>query len=104
MPENKYMEILIYIIVIYELIINLFTFILYEVDKFKAKRDKYRVPEAELLFFAFIGGALGAFLGMKFFHHKTLKLKFKLVPVLLVVQAALAVYGLYIITRIQFKG
>ena len=89
------MEKLLYIIIIYEIIINLFTFILYGVDKSKAKRDKYRVPEAKLLFFAFIGGALGAFLGMKCFHHKTLKLKFKLVPVLLVLQTVIAVYGLY---------
>lgn len=89
------MENTVYIVLIYEIIINLFTFALYGVDKSRAKRDKYRVPEARLLFFAFIGGALGAFLGMKCFHHKTLKLKFKLVPVMLVLQAALAVYGLY---------
>ena len=84
-----------YAIIVYELIINLFTFILYGADKYRAKHDKYRVPEAKLLFFAFIGGALGAVLGMKCFHHKTLKLKFKLVYVLLVLQAALACFGLY---------
>ena len=89
------MEKLLYIIIIYEFIINLFTFFLYGADKLKAKYEKYRIPEAKLLFFAFIGGALGAFLGMKCFHHKTLKPKFKLVPVLLVLQTALAVYGLY---------
>ena len=89
------MEKLLYIIIIYEIIINLFTFILYGVDKYKAKRDKYRIPEARLIFFAFIGGALGAFIGMKMFHHKTLKLKFKVVPLLLVMQIAAAGYGLY---------
>ena len=89
------MEKLLYIIIIYEIIINLFTFILYGVDKYKAKRDKYRIPEARLIFFAFIGGALGAFIGMKIFHHKTLKLKFKVVPLLLVMQIAAAGYGLY---------
>ena len=90
------MDKLLYIIIVYEFIINLFTFILYGADKYKAKHEKYRIPEAQLIFFAFIGGALGAAMGMKCFHHKTLKLKFKLVYVLLVLQVILAGYGLYI--------
>lgn len=60
----------------YLLGINIITFILYGLDKHNAKNNLYRVSEYSLMVFSFFGGALGAIIGMKFFHHKTKKKKF----------------------------
>lgn len=73
--------------------VNLFAFVLYGIDKLKARRGAWRIPEATLLLVAFLGGSLGAFLGMELFRHKTKHAKFKvLVPLFLVLHIALAVY------------
>ena len=73
--------------------VNLFTFILYGVDKLKAKRGAWRIPEATLLLAAALGGSLGALLGMELFRHKTKHWQFKiLVPLFLVLHIALGVY------------
>jgi len=50
---------------------SVITLILYMSDKLKAERNKWRIKEAVLLSFGFFGGAIGALLGMKLFHHKT---------------------------------
>ena len=50
---------------------NLIVFCVYGLDKYKAKKDKWRIPEKTLLMLAFFFGGLGAFLGMRVFHHKT---------------------------------
>lgn len=72
--------------------INLITFILYGVDKSRAKRHAWRIPEATLLGFAAIFGSVGAILGMSVFRHKTKHLKFVItVPLLLVIQLGLVV-------------
>lgn len=72
------------------LLINIVTFFVYYVDKRKAQRGQWRIPEASLLLLAFFGGAIGAFLAMIIFHHKTRKLKFRLlVPVFMVIQLVL---------------
>ena len=64
-------------------------FTLYGVDKWKAKRQKWRISEMTLLGMAFVFGAAGAFTGMLLFHHKTRKWKFRiLVPLFLLLQAA----------------
>ena len=74
---------------IYLLIVNLIAFVLYGVDKSRARREKWRIPEATLIGVAAAGGALGAFVGMKVWHHKTKKLKFTiLVPLFLIVWLA----------------
>ena len=52
-------------------VISLITFFLYGIDKFKAKRGLWRIPEKALLGFSFLGGALGGTLGMLLFRHKT---------------------------------
>lgn len=73
--------------------VNLFTFILYGVDKLKAKRGDWRIPEATLLLAAALGGSLGALLGMELFRHKTKHWQFKiLVPLFLVLHIALGIY------------
>jgi len=79
--------------IIYLIVINIVTFILFGIDKRKAVKEKWRIKEATLLFFAALGGALGALFGMKVFHHKTKHKKFKYgVPALLVIQISLLCY------------
>ncbi len=73
--------------------VNLLAFVLYGVDKLKAKKGAWRIPEATLLLVAFLGGSLGALLGMEVFRHKTKHAKFKvLVPLFLILHIALGVY------------
>lgn len=75
---------------IYLIIINVIAFGLYGIDKQKAIRKQWRIPEAQLLAVAAIGGSAGALLGMQFFHHKTRKWKFRIgVPLILAVQLIL---------------
>ncbi len=67
--------------------VNLAAFLLYGVDKFKARRSLWRIPESVLLFIAAAGGSGGALLGMRFFHQKTKKPRFYIgVPVMLLLQ------------------
>ena len=74
------------IIGIYLLIINVVTFALYGIDKWKAIHNRWRIREATLLITALIGGSLGAFIAMQMFRHKTKKWYFKYtVPAMLVV-------------------
>ena len=74
----------------YLLVVNVLTFALFAWDKYCATHDKWRVRESTLLFWAAIGGALGAGAAMEICHHKTLHLKFKFgVPFLLFVQIIL---------------
>lgn len=77
-------------VIIYLLIINVITFLLYGLDKWRAKKDKWRVPEKTLLLMAAIGGSIGAFAGMKVFRHKTKHAKFVIgVPVIFILQVVL---------------
>ena len=72
------------------------TFVLYGVDKSKAKKGQWRIPEKTLLLFAACFGGLGAFLGMKIFRHKTKHTSFKiLVPTFMIVQFILIAAGVY---------
>ena len=61
---------------IYLVIINIFTFITYGVDKRKAVKNRWRIPERTLLILAAAGGSPGAWLGMRLFRHKTRHPKF----------------------------
>ena len=68
-------------------IINIVTFIIYGIDKYKAKKGKWRIPENSLIGLAIIGGSIGAYLGMIVWHHKTMHLKFKYgIPLIIVIQ------------------
>ena len=70
----------------YLLIINIITFIIYGIDKYKSIKHKYRISEATLIILAILGGAIGAFLGMITFHHKTQKRVFIiLIPVIMLI-------------------
>lgn len=80
-----------YIVLIYLAVVNIVTFFLYGIDKWKAKRSKRRVPESTLLWWAALGGSVGALLGMKAYRHKTLHKKFKYgVPAILIAQLVVA--------------
>lgn len=84
-------------IIIYLAVINTLTFFLYGIDKWKSKRAKWRISEAALIWLALFGGSLGAWLGMKTWHHKTQHRKFKYgIPFILILHLALAIYCLYV--------
>ena len=77
----------------YLLAINVVAFIVYGIDKYKAKKAKWRIPEATLLLLAVLGGSVGAWMGMKVWHHKTMHKKFKYgIPAILLIQIALMAY------------
>ena len=77
----------------YLLAINIATFFLYGIDKYKARKGRWRISEATLLTMAAIGGSIGAWAGMRLWHHKTMHKKFKYgIPVIIILQVALAVY------------
>ena len=107
-----------HIVLIYLAVINVVTFFVYGIDKaaskrgqdqtrlsiagreqartkskWKAKKSKWRIRETSLLGLAVLGGSIGAWLGMKIWHHKTLHKKFKYgVPAIIIVQLALIIY------------
>ena len=77
----------------YLLAINAVAFIMYGIDKYKAKKAKWRISEATLLLLAVLGGSIGAWMGMKVWHHKTMHKKFKYgIPAILLIQIALMAY------------
>lgn len=81
------------IVLQYLVIINVATFLTYGLDKWKAKRSKWRIREAALLMLAVLGGSIGAWLGMIVWHHKTQHKKFKVgIPAIIIVQAIIIWY------------
>ena len=90
------METYLKIILIYLAIINITTFFTYGLDKWKARRNKWRIREAALLLLAVLGGSIGAFVGMKVWRHKTQHKKFKYgVPAIIIIQLAVLTYFLF---------
>ena len=80
-------------ILIYLLIINALAFVLMCIDKQKAKKHAWRIPEAVLLSIAVLGGSIGTMAGMEIFRHKTKHRRFFIgVPIIIVVQLAIAVF------------
>lgn len=80
-------------LVCYLLAVNAVTFIVYGIDKYKAKKAKWRISEATLLLLAVLGGSVGAWVGMKVWHHKTMHKKFKYgISAILLIQIALMAY------------
>lgn len=87
---------------IYLAVINVMTFFLYGIDKWKAKRSKWRVKESTLIWLSVFGGSIGAWLGMKVWHHKTQHKKFKYgIPFILLAQIAI---GIWVCYRYWFTG
>lgn len=78
---------------LYLILINAVAFVLMLVDKIKARKNRWRIPERTLIGSAALGGSVGALLGMYTFHHKTKHLKFTLgVPAILIAQIVLSVF------------
>ena len=72
------------------IVINVITFLVYGIDKWKAKQGSWRISEATLLTLAVVGGSIGALLGMQVWHHKTMHKKFKYgLPLILLIQIVL---------------
>ena len=81
------------IIISYVIVINVITLMMYGIDKWKAKHSKWRISEATLLIMAAVGGSIGAWTGIKLFHHKTLHKKFKYgVPAIFLIQLGIVVF------------
>ena len=77
----------------YLIVINIVTFLVYGIDKWKAKQGSWRISEATLLILAVIGGSIGALLGMNVWRHKTMHKKFKYgLPLILIIQIILIGY------------
>ena len=84
------------IFLVFYALMTIVTFVLYGVDKAKAKKGKWRIPEKTLLLFAACFGGLGAFLGMRIFRHKTKHTSFKIiVPMCMILQFIIIAAGAY---------
>lgn len=96
------MEVLSYI-AIYLMIMNLAGFVFFAIDKSKARRNKWRIPEAILFLFAVFGGSFGCYLGMRIFRHKTQKPRFYIgIPVIIGVQFLVVLYFLFL-SPLEFR-
>ena len=74
-------------LLVYLFLINALGFLLMLIDKYKAKKNFWRIPEATLLGVALVGGSLGSLMGMYLVRHKTKHMKFTLgIPVILAIQ------------------
>ena len=83
----------IYIILTSIALINFITFIVYGIDKYKARKGKWRISENSLLLLVVIGGSIGAWLGIKIWHHKTMHKKFYYgIPLVILLQVAILTY------------
>lgn len=92
------------LVFLYLLIINAIGFVLMLVDKFKAKKNLWRIPEATLLMVAALGGSIGSLMGMYTVRHKTKHKKFTIgIPLILALQVVLAVWLLLFLTRMRIR-
>ena len=81
------------IIPAYLIVLNLLAFLLIGLDKAKARRHRWRIPEKTLFLSAILGGSIGAIAGMQLFRHKTKHASFRIgMPCILILQLALAAY------------
>ena len=77
----------------YVVLMSLLAFAAFGLDKYKAKTNRWRTRERTLFLFALLGGGIGAFLGMKVFHHKTLHKQFAIgIPAIMIVQLLILGY------------
>lgn len=83
------------ILIIYLVIVNSISLSMFYIDKQKAKKHLWRIPEATLLMSALIGGSFGAFAAMRIFRHKTKHAKFYiLVPLFMILHIIIIVTGI----------
>lgn len=87
------MSLLSRIFIIYLFILNILGFVLMGLDKHKARKGLWRIPEKTLFLAAVLGGSIGSILGMYTFHHKTRHWYFVAgMPAILILQIALAIF------------
>ncbi len=80
-------------IVIYLVVINLIGFLAMGIDKYKAKKNYWRIPEGTLMMLAVLGGGIGTIAGIYVFRHKTKKMKFTVgMPTILISEIAIIIY------------
>ena len=85
-------DILMKVLYIYLIVINVAAFLLMLIDKVKAKKNLWRIPEATLFLVAAIGGSIGSLLGMYTFRHKTKHIKFIVgMPLILAAHIVIAI-------------
>lgn len=88
------------LILIYLIILNIYSLIICLIDKLKAIKGRYRISERYLLLISFAGGCFGFFLGMLLFHHKTKKRKFYLlIPLMIILWLLMIFYYLFNLHR-----
>lgn len=86
------------IFIVYLILINMISFSIMGIDKYKARKAKYRISEKVLFLLSFIFGSLGTLIGMYTFRHKTKHLKFIiLIPILLIINVVCIYYILHLI-------
>ena len=84
-------------VILYLILINLLAFALMGVDKSKARRHKWRIPEKTLFLSALLGGSVGAIVGMQVFRHKTKHWYFVVgMPAILIAQI---IIGYFVLNR-----
>ena len=88
------------ILMVYLLAINLAAFAVYGIDKRRARKQAWRVPEKTLFLLAILGGSIGALAGMHAFHHKTRHWYFRFgIPAILILQIVLVCLAVYFLHR-----
>lgn len=87
----------IFILLLYGIIVNIAGFAAMGIDKRRARRKAWRIPESTLFLIAIIGGSIGAIAGMYFFRHKTLHPSFVWgMPAILILQVLAILYLLFV--------
>ena len=83
-------------IIIYLIVINIIGFLIMFIDKQKAKRGAWRIPEKTIFIITALGGGIGTIAGMYLFRHKTQKLNFIIgLPLITILEILLAIYYLF---------
>ena len=86
------------IVIIYLITINILGFFAMGIDKYKAKKGSWRIPEKTLFMFCILGGGIGTIAGMKIFHHKTKKKAFSIgMPLILIMEILIFIYFKFIL-------
>lgn len=83
------------IIISFVMLVNLLTFILFTIDKIKAKQGKYRIPEKVLLGFTLLGGSIGSIVAMIIWRHKIAKRSFVVKMILIIIIQISLLYWAY---------
>lgn len=80
-------------LIIYFIFMNIFGFLIMLIDKKRAEKGKWRIPEKTLLLVSLFGGSIGTLVGMYVFHHKTKKARFFIgMPMILIFQIITVIY------------